>query len=629
MTDHREDTGRPMRILLIEHNQGDVAFIRHAIAADVQHPMRLEVTTSTRDALEVLRGTSFDLVLLDLDLPNGQGEAFLGELHAAFPGTPIIVLVDSDDLSVAERCFQAGAMDVLVKGRIDAFVSRAIYHAGARAAAHKTVEGSYRNIRRMVADSHDPILVLDLESRVRFANEAAARLFSGRAVEGQLFGFPLADDGSGHEIDVPRPDGTVAVAEIRSNDTVWHGAPARVVSFRDITERKRMEAERERLESVLRQSQKLEAIGTLAGGVAHDFNNLLTTILGHAELALSAVDPGDPLCEYLEEIKKAAGKGANLTRQLLSFSRKETRAPRPLDLNDTVDKMEKMLRPLIREDIDVVSIRESNLWKVHMDSSQVDQVIMNLVVNARDAMPDGGTLTIETANTELDRAYFAGRGLDTPSGEYVMLSVSDTGVGMDEATRSRMFDPFFTTKTRETGTGLGLATVYGIVKQNRGYVWSYSEPGHGTTVKVYFPRAGVASSPDQASGTATETMGGEETILVVEDNDAVRRLTCTALRRFGYRVLEAPSGKVALEIGQACKETIHLLLTDVVMPGMSGKALSDALQARCPGLVTLYMSGYTNNVIVKKGVLSRDVHYLQKPFSPSALARKVREILDQ
>ncbi|MBW1677410.1 MAG: response regulator, partial [Deltaproteobacteria bacterium] len=397
----------------------------------------------------------------------------------------------------------------------------------------------------------------------------------------------------------------------------------------EITERKQAEEEKEKLQAQLLQAQKMEAIGTLAGGVAHDFNNLLTTILGNAQLAMSDLQKDDPAHENIEEIKKAGEKAANLTRQLLTFSRQETRAPELLDLNKSLEEMIKMLRRLIREDIELKMIPGLGLWPVYMDPSQMDQVIINLAVNARDAMPEGGTLTIETANVELDRAYFRAHGIKNEPGPYVMLAVTDTGVGMDEETRSKMFDPFFSTKERGTGTGLGLATVYGIVMQNRGYIWPYSEPGQGTTMKIYLPRATEGIETARQEPVQTDILTGEETVLIVEDEDAVRKMAIKFLKKYGYRVLEAANGKEAIEIFRQFHGTIHLLITDVIMPGMNGKELAERLLAERPDMKVLFMSGYTQNIIMQKGIMPADIHYIQKPFSFEGLAKKVRETIEE
>jgi len=400
-----------------------------------------------------------------------------------------------------------------------------------------------------------------------------------------------------------------------------------IVILNDITELRQAAEEKARLESQLRQAQKMEAIGVLAGGVAHDFNNLLTTIIGNTQFALADLEKEDPLYEELMDIKKAGEKAAGLTRQILTFSRNEIRKPEILDLNETVQEMVKMLRRMIRGDIELVVVSEPDLWKVHMDAPQMDQIIMNLAVNASDAMPEGGTLTIETANVELDKAYLREHAIDDEPGPCVMLAVTDTGVGMDESVRTRMFDPFFTTKDRNTGTGLGLATVYGIVRQNRGYIWSYSEAGQGTTIKVYLPR--VDESPELGSSKMDQDakLTGTETVLVLEDNDQVRNMALRILDRYGYQTPEAGNGEEAIRVSRDFNGVIHLLLTDVIMPGMSGKEAAEILKSERPDMKVLYMSGYTQNIIMQKGILASDINYIQKPFAIKVLARKVRETL--
>jgi len=419
--------------------------------------------------------------------------------------------------------------------------------------------------------------------------------------------------------ETPYHEADVALVESIAN----HIAP--ILSSR--LQRDKEQREKEKMQEQRIQSQKMEAVGVLAGGVAHDFNNLLTTIIGNAQLVLGELEKEDPHIEDLEEIRKAGERAADLTRQLLSFSRRETRQPELLDLNEALEEMEKMLRRLIREDIELAMIPGPDLWPVYMDPSQMDQIIMNLVVNARDAMPDGGTLTVETANAELDRAYFTKHGIDAEPGPYVMLAVTDTGHGMVEEIQQQMFDPFFTTKERGAGTGLGLATAYGAVKQNGGCIWCYSEPGQGTTMKIYLPRATQGIEPVKRHGVQTGGLTGEETVLVTEDDDAVRKTAVKSLSQYGYHVLEAAGGKAAMDLCRTFKGTIHLLLTDVIMPGMNGKELSQRLRSERPHMKVLFMSGYTENIIMQKGILPGDIHYIQKPFSDRTLARKVREVL--
>jgi len=376
----------------------------------------------------------------------------------------------------------------------------------------------------------------------------------------------------------------------------------------------------------LRQSQKLEAIGQLAGGIAHDFNNLLTAILGQTELLLRQLKD-EPLRQRVGGIKKAGERAAALTHQLLAFSRKQILEPKVIDLNDVVTDTDKLLRRLIGENIELVTMRDPALGRVKADPNQLGQVIINLAVNARDAMPDGGKLTIETKNVYLDEAY-ARKHVSVRPGRYVMLAISDTGHGMDDATQQQIFEPFFTTKEVGKGTGLGLSTVYGIVRQSGGNVWVYSEVERGTTFKIYLPLIEEETESAEQGVGLPDLPQGTETVLVVEDNDAVRELARDILEIEGYTVLEASHGSGALQICERQEEPIDLLITDVVMPEMSGRQLVAQLSHKCADVKVLYMSGYTDNAIVHHGVLDADTNFIQKPFTPDALARKVREVLD-
>jgi PAS domain S-box-containing protein len=401
-----------------------------------------------------------------------------------------------------------------------------------------------------------------------------------------------------------------------------------IESFIDITELKRAEQEKIILEEQLRQSQKMEAIGKLAGGVAHDFNNLLTVIHGYSELLLNSLDQNSRLRQDVLEIKNASQRASSLTNQLLAFSRKQVLQPTVLDLNAHVSSMDKMLRRMIGENIKLTSLLAEDLGRIKADPGQIEQVILNLAINAKDAMPNGGKLTIETANVILDESFTRSR-IGMAPGRYVMLSMSDTGSGMTPEVKERIFDPFFTTKEKGKGTGLGLATVYGIIQQSGGNIWVYSEPGVGTTFKIYLPTIEEGTESLRPTSVPTKSTQGSETILLVEDEEMVRKLACTVLQKNGYKVLEASSGEEALRIVQGQNgNPIHLMVTDVVMPGMSGRQLAERLLPLRPEMKVLYMSGYTDDAIVHHGVLDPGIAYIQKPFAPDALASKVRDILD-
>ncbi len=382
-----------------------------------------------------------------------------------------------------------------------------------------------------------------------------------------------------------------------------------------------------RLEEQLRQSQKMEAIGQLAGGVAHDFNNILTVILSNADILLSALGPEDPRREELEGIREASQRAASLTRQLLAFSRKQMLRPKIVNLNSAIVNLENMLRRLIGEDIELITLLDPALWLVEADPGQIEQVVMNLAVNARDAMPRGGKLVIETGNLEVDEEFADSHYAVVP-GCYVTLLVSDNGVGMTAETRERIFEPFFTTKQRSKGTGLGLSTVYGIVKQSGGFIWAHSDFGKGTTFKVYLPRADDTAATPQRPARWAAAPQGSETVLLVEDEDSVRELARRILVDRGYRVLEAADATQALEVSRVHPEPIHLLLTDVVMPGLNGRELADRLRPQRPGMEVLYMSGYSDHAVLRDRTLNSGTNFLHKPFTPESLARRVRDVLD-
>jgi len=429
------------------------------------------------------------------------------------------------------------------------------------------------------------------------------------------------------------PRGVIGVAAVQSytDQDAYSSDDLDLLAFvsehiASVIDHKRAEREREEAQSRFLQAQKMEAIGRLTGGIAHDFNNLLTAINGFAQLLQIDLPSSDPRQEYVARIREAGQRAAQLTRQLLAFSRKQIIAPRVVNLNEVVRDMDKMLRRIIGEDIEIDMVLSPDLWLVKVDPSQMQQVIMNLAVNARDAMPQGGKLAIETANVVLDDAYVA-RHVGTEVGEHVMLAISDTGVGMSEEVQAHIFEPFFTTKEEGKGTGLGLATVYGIVKQSGGNIWCYSEEGMGTTFKIYLPRTLEEEATVEKGEETTAIPKGQGVIFLVEDDDTVRELSVWILRRAGYTVLDTGNPEEAIERVRDYPGRVDLLITDVVMPGMSGRELAQRIAEIRPGVKVLYMSGYTDNAIVDHGVLEPGMAFLQKPFTPNTLAGKVREVL--
>ncbi|MET0794092.1 MAG: PAS domain S-box protein, partial [Polyangiaceae bacterium] len=406
------------------------------------------------------------------------------------------------------------------------------------------------------------------------------------------------------------------------------GARAVATAEKESADRVRIEHTLRETEEQLRQSQKMEAIGTLAGSVAHDFNNLLSVIVSYADLLLHEVGDPSPLRADLEQIARAGHRAGDLTRQLLAFSRQQVLQPKVVDFNEAIASMAKMLRRLIGEDIELNVLPGRGGGRVFVDPTQIEQVVLNLVVNARDAMPRGGKLTIESADIELDEHY-AKEHLGVEPGPYVMLSVSDTGAGMDRETQKRIFEPFFTTKERGKGTGLGLSTVFGIVKQSGGNIWVYSEPNEGTTFKIYLPRADGREQFQERFTASPETLRGSETVLLTEDDEQVRGLARAILSKHGYHVIEAPTGGDALLICEQYKGAIHLLLTDVVMPRIGGRQLWERLAPLRPGMKVLFMSGYTGDAIIHHGVLSSEFAFVQKPLLPALLLTKLRAVLDE
>ncbi len=769
-----------IRVLLVEDDPGYGRLVKEMLGAAGGAAFHVEQVRRLAQGSDLLARAEFDVILLDLGLPDSRGLETFDRMGREVPGTPIVVLSHVDDEAVAIEAARRGAQDYLVKGYMDAHaLGRAVRYAVERAradaalsesqralstmmdnipgmayrsrnvpswtmefvstgcyeltgyqaeelvedrvisfadlihpedrqvgwdqvqaalAADKPFQLNYRILTRdgtekwvweqgvgvrgadgevvaleglvidvteqrfaqqahrllatAVEQGAETIMITDTTGTIQYVNPSFERI-TGYSYEEAIGKTPAilnsgkqdgvfydelwrtirrGDVWSGHFIN-KRKDGTLyrqeaTISPVRDES----GALTNLVSVgRDVTR----EVE---LEEQLRQSQKMEAIGQLAGGIAHDFNNLLTAILGNSEMLLANMDEADERRPDLDEIRQAGMRAAALTRQLLAFSRRQLMEPAVLDLNEIVVNVTKMIERLIGEHVELALDLAPELGQVNADPGQIEQVIINLAVNGRDAMPGGGKLLIETMNAELDEAYVGGHAPAQP-GRYVALAISDTGEGMDELTRSRIFEPFFTTKESGKGTGLGLSTVYGIVKQSNGYIWVYSEPGQGTTFKVYLPRVELAADVSEtaaATGSGSEgdslaaasSSNGNETALVVEDDEGVRAVVRKTLEANGYFVVEARSAAEATRLAQNHKGPIDFLITDLIMPETSGRDLAQTIGALRPDVKVLYMSGYSDNVVLRHGMLSPDMEFIAKPFTQQKLLEKVREVLD-
>ncbi len=766
-----------IRALLIEDNPADVLFVQAALEQDPLSAFDLASAERLCQGMARLQQQPFDVLLLDLGLPDSQGLATFERVHHLAPDLPVVVLSGLVDEQIAVQAVQAGAQDYLVKGPAGwDLLARAIRYAIERQQARAALRASERHFRALIEHSSDGVALLSADGMIVYESPSIARILDqppeamvGRsafaflhpddqAASADLFGqllhqprasvtgqfrYPhsdgtwhwieatganLLDEPSVHAIVVNYRDITerkraeAALREsetrlqlaqrcahlgyididIHTQDVFWadetfrllgyapqaftpthqhffervhpddvemlrseieqlltpsrssqseyrivrpdgevrwmygrgeavlddNGRPLRLISILlDITERKRAEVTQLRLEAELRQAQKMESIGRLAGGVAHDFNNLLTVIQGYCDFMQESLPIDHPLREDLVQIQQASERGTALTRQLLAFGRKQILAPTILDLNALVGNLRKMLERLIGEDIALTTALQPDLWRVTADPGQIEQVLMNLAVNARDAMPTGGSLTIETRTVPFDdgdaRMHAA-----MPTGPCVLVAISDTGCGMDDATRSRIFEPFFTTKAPGQGTGLGLATVYGIVTQSGGTIAVDSAPGRGSTFKIFLPASATAASDPASTPSYAGARGGHETILLVEDEAGVRHLARAALHAKGYTILAARDGGEALSVAEQHAGPIDILVTDVVMPRMSGRVLAERLVARRPRLKILFMSGYTDDTVIRHGLLTDRIAFLPKPFTPGTLTAKVREVLD-
>ena len=630
-------------VLLVEDTAADAALVQAQLAGG--EGVAFEVTWVERldAALVHLRERAPDVVLLDLGLEGTQGSEALVAVRTASPEIPVVVLTGQAGEEFESAALGGGAHDFLVKG--------ATQPAGLRRSLRFAVERQRRENRLLVEnqerlaaifDASPEAIALESNEHLIYVNPAFARLYGydspdeivslhvsatiapeevERVTEmdrARLLGVPMP---STYEFTGLRRDGSRVELAVSVSSAVVGGRSYLLSIERDIARLRLLEAQ-------LLQAQRMESVGRLAGGIAHDFNNLLTAISGFGQLTLEALPADDPLRGNLDEIRNAGERAASLTRQLLAFSRQQVLKPKVIDLNEVVMETLGILRRVIGEDIAIETQFAADLGRVRADPGQIGQVLLNLAVNARDAMSGGGRLTLRTENRHLTGQEGAGQ-YEVLPGDYVACEMIDTGSGIPPEVLSHVFDPFFTTKEVGKGTGLGLSTVYGIVKQSGGYIWARSDAGSGTSFLICFPRVEeAADAPAPIPQTAAPILRGEETILLVEDEPAVRKLVSTILRSRGYRVLVAGDGLEALQLLESHAGSVKLLLTDVVMPEMSGRELAERVLARTPEVRVVFMSGYTSEVVGAGDLLQPGVNYLQKPFGPESLAQMVRRLLD-
>jgi two-component system cell cycle sensor histidine kinase/response regulator CckA len=648
---------KALRVLHVEDSENDSALVMRELRRGGFDPSfeRVQTRVAFKDAL---RKKDWDIIISDYALPGYDGAAALADAQETGRDIPFILVSGTIGEETAVDAMRAGAHDYVLKNKLSRLapaVARELHESkerGARRVAEDALRESEGRLRRLAESGLVGIIVGENSGKIVAANDAFLAMvgYSRADLEAGLVSWArmtppewsstkdavtelLRMNGIARpwEEEYVRKDGgrvsaLVGVATLEGGRNISLSI--------DVTERKQAEAGRARAEEALRrseeqlrQSQKMEAVGRLAGGVAHDFNNVLSVILSYSELMLDDVKPGEPIRDDIEEIRKAGRRAAALTRQLLTFSRQQVLDPTVLDLNEVLASMDRMLQRVLAADVNLVVLPAHALGRVRVDRSSIEVVMMNLVVNARDAMPAGGTLTIKTTNVVLDEAY-ARAHLGVKAGPHVLLAVTDTGTGIDETTLARIFEPFFTTKAIGQGTGLGLSTVFGLAQQSGGSVWVDSKLGAGTTFNVYLPRVDAAVDGARVTEPPPATLLGSETILLVEDDDQVRLVARGILRRNGYSVVEARSAGEALLHSEKHPGTIHLLLSDVVMPQMSGPELANRLSSARPDMKVLCMSGCTDDSTVRQGVIDAHIAYLQKPFTPDALSTRVREVLD-
>jgi PAS domain S-box-containing protein len=636
----------PLKILLLEDDVLDVELVTRALE-EAGIESRLERVATRQEFASALERGRPDVILSDHNVPSFSGRMALDVARRRWPAVPFVFVTGSIGDQAAVEALLAGATDLVLKhqlGRLGPAVRRALAEDEQRLAldrAQAALRASEERFRALVENSLDATVMVDAQGRVLYASPSIRRIIGfgpeervGRLTYDLVHPDDL-EDAQGviarcaaapgaplrAEVRVRHQDGHWVEVECAAANHLQNPAiGAIVINYHDVSEHRR-------LEEMLRQAQKMEAVGRVAGGIAHDFNNLLGVTLGYSDLILRRLGEQDPLRPKVLEIRKAAERAGALTQQLMSFTRKRAQLTESLDVSEVVTELAEMLRRVLGEDVQLV-LRADQAAIVRADRTQLGQVVMNLAVNARDAMPRGGKLVIECRHVELDRPTLIQR--MAAAGPYVLLSVTDTGVGMEPEVRQRVFEPFFTTKPPGQGTGLGLAIVYGIVRQTGGHVTVYSEPRRGTSFKIYLPRViDAGESAATAPPAADAAHGGTETVLLAEDEEALRRLAHEVLESAGYTVLTASSGEEALRVAGSRPATIDVLLTDLIMPDMTGRELAAGLRVAEPRLRVVYMSGYTDEAAVQSGDLAAGSRFLQKPFSADQLLRTLRQALDQ
>ncbi len=649
--DNRSAAVNPLLVLLVGNQERSFLRLRCLLDEACHGRISLELALSPADALSSLKAGHFDLVLCDFDSRDATAPSVLSRLDRhGFDchdfdkqglTVPVLFLGDPVDKEVVHRAVMASCQRN--RQADESSISHSLLDAiskYSRESRQEKAEATLHILRHAVEQTGDLVVVTDRAGIIEYVNRAFTTLtgYSWQEAVGQSFRmlksgqqapelFPqmwqtiLAGNSFRGVILNQKKNGETFLAD--KTITPLRNSAGEITHFvstdRDITERNRLETQ-------LQQAKRMDAIGRLAGGVAHDFNNLLMVISSYAELMLDSIAGPHPLRRNIEEIMAASSRAADLTRQLLAFGRQQIQSLRVLDLNPVIQEIGRMLPHLIGEDIQLAVVQGKNLGKVKADLVQIEQILMNLAANARDAMPRGGKLTIETANMHLDEAYLQRHSM-VPPGDYVQLTVTDSGNGIAPKHLPHIFEPFYTTKEEGKGTGLGLATVYGIVKQSGGFIWVYSEPGMGTTFRIYFPQVDQKSDPLTLARPAEKSPRGWETLLLAEDEAAVRQSEREFLEASGYTVLEAHNGDDALRVARNYSGTIHLMITDVVMPCMDGAKLAEQLSSERPEMKVLFVSGYAENTVLQHGAIDIAGQFLQKPFTLKSLARKIREAL--